>query len=275
MSRRPFAFIIWLLAACVASANGLPARSAGASAAQTATLDGVALGAPIQAVVKALGTPGLVATTDDGHEWRWYDAGGLDVDLLADNALLVRQVLVGRPQALNGATSKLVQPREFPVLEQPASTAAAFMKSIGAVRQTEPEDTVSAWHVGDHLVVLELISGAVHKIFALDAASASHLGYIPGTPAPHFHAPRLLGQFAVDYPKRAIERRAQGVVVVEVSVQASGSVKDVHILVSSGDPDIDAAETLSMRRSKFQPALCDGQPCDSIYLDREDYTLPL
>jgi TonB family protein len=77
----------------------------------------------------------------------------------------------------------------------------------------------------------------------------------------------------VDYPKRAIERRAEGVVVVAIDLASSGTVKDVRIVVSSGDADIDAAEVLSMRRSRFQAARCDGQPCDSIYLDREEYTL--
>jgi TonB family protein len=236
-------------------------------------LGGVALGAPVQSAVKAFGAPGLVATTDDGHEWRWYDAGGLDVDLLADNSLVVRQILVGRPEPLHGTPSKLVQPKEFPVLEKMAREAWVWMKSDGAVPQAEPEGTVSAWRTNSDVVVLELRDNRVQKSLSLDASAAAHLGYIAGPRAPLYRAPRLLSQYPVDYPKRAIERRAEGVVVVQVEVAASGSVKDVRVLVSSGDPDIDAAETLSMRKSKFQPSRCDGQPCDSIYLDREEYSL--
>jgi len=252
---------------------GIVVAARAALADQSVTIGGVTLGAPVEAATRLFGAPGLVQTTDDGHEWRWFDTSGLDVDLLVDNTLTIRQVLVSRPEDVHGTPSKLVQPREFPVLEQAASTAAAFMKSSGAVRQPEPENAVSAWRVADGLVVLELRDGRVRKILALDTASAAHLGYIPGPrPAP-YRSPRLLRQFPVDYPKRAIERRAEGVVVVAVDLASSGNAKSVRVIVSSGDADIDAAEVLSMRRSKFAPARCDGEPCDGIYLDREEYTL--
>ena len=245
----------------------------GVSAGQALTLGGALIGAPVESLTHVLGTPGLVQTTDDGHEWRWFDAGGLDVDLLADNTLTVRQVLVSRPEDVNGTPSKLVQPREFPVLEQPSSAAAAWMKSSGAERQLEPENTISAWRVEGGLVVLELRDGRVNKILALDTASAAHLGYVPGLRSAPYRSPRLLQQYPVDYPKRAIERHAEGVVVVAVDLANTGNAKSVRVIVSSGDADIDAAEVLSMRRSRFAPARCDGTPCDGVYLDREEYTL--
>jgi TonB family protein len=237
------------------------------------TIGGVALGSPVQTAVHAFGAPGLVQTTDDGHEWRWYDASGIDVDLLVDNTLVVRQVLVSRPEDLHGVPSKLVQPHEFPILEESANAAATWMKLNGAVRLSEPENTISAWRIGGDVVVLELRDDRVRKILGLDAAAAAHLGYVPGPRSAQYRSPRLLRQYPVDYPKRAIERRAEGVVVVAIDLASSGTVKDVRIVVSSGDADIDAAEVLSMRRSRFQAARCDGQPCDSIYLDREEYTL--
>lgn len=240
---------------------------------QTLTLGGVAVGTPVETAIRAFGAPGLVQTTDDGHEWRWFDAAGLDVDLLVDNTLVIRQVLVSRPEDVRGVPSTLVQPREFPVLEEPANNAAARMKSMGAARQPEPENTVTAWRLGGGLVVLELHDERVSKILALDTASAAHLGYVPGPGAPPYRSPRLLRQYPVDYPKRAIERRAEGVVVVAVDLTSSGNPKSVRVIVSSGDADLDAAESLSMRRSRFAPARCDGTPCDGVYLDREEYTL--
>jgi TonB family protein len=240
---------------------------------QPLTLGGVTLGTSIEAVTHVFGAPGLVQTTDDGHEWRWFDAAGLDVDLLVDNALTVRQVLVSRPEDVHGMPAKLVQPREFPVLEQTSSGANVWMKSSGATREPEPENSVSAWRVAGGLVVLELRDGQVRKILGLDTTSAAHLGYIPGPKAPPYRSPRLLRQFPVDYPKRAVERRAEGVVVVAVDLASSGSVRSVRVIVSSGDADLDAAEVLSMRKSRFAPARCDGEPCDGIYLDREEYTL--
>ena len=237
------------------------------------TLGGATIGAPVEALTHAFGAPGLVQTADDGHEWRWFDADGLDVDILVDNTLTVRQVLVSRPEEVNGTPSKLVQPKEFPVLEQPSSSAAARMKSSGAVWQPEPENSVTAWRVQGGLVVLELRDGRVRKILALDNASAANLGYVSGPHTASYRSPRLLRQYPVDYPKRAIERRAEGVVAVAVDLASTGSVKSVRVLVSSGDADIDAAEVLSMRRSRFAPARCDGAPCDGVYLDREEYTL--
>ncbi len=236
-------------------------------------LGGVTLGSPVLDVVKEFGAPGLVATTDDGLEWRWFDAKGLDLDLLADDSLVVRQILAGRPEPVRGTPAPLVQPREFPVLEARASAADREMRSAGALHLVEPEGTISAWRVGSAVVVLELRDASVRRILALDEASAARLGYVAGPHAQPYHAPRLLGQYAVDYPKRAIERHAEGVVVVEVQIAASGSVKDVRVLVPSGDADIDAAEVLSMRRSRFAPARCDTQACDGVYLDREEYTL--
>jgi TonB family protein len=237
------------------------------------SLGGVSLGAQIQSAVKLFGAPGLVQSTDDGNEWRWYDTGGIDVDLLTDDALVIRQILVGRPEPLHGKPSPLVQPREFPLLEDSAKAADAWMRASGATRQAEPEGGISTYHVGDDFVVLELRQGNVNKILALDRASAERQGYVAASPAPRHHAPRLVKQFPVDYPKRALERRAEGVVVVQVDLSVTGSVKDVRVLVSSGDPDIDAAESLSMRKSTFTPAHCDGQPCEGVFLDREEYTL--
>jgi TonB family protein len=251
----------------------LIAASGSAQANAATSLDGVTLGTQVISVVKQFGAPGLVQTTDDGNEWRWYDAAGIDVDLLTDDALMVREILVSRPEALRGKPSPLVQPQEFPLLELSAKTAAAQMRSVGAVRQAEPEGGILAYHVSDDIVVLELRQNIVNKILALDQTSAARLGYVAAAQTTRHHAPRLVHQYPVDYPKQAIARRAQGVVVVQVDVSSTGAAKDVRVLVSSGDPDIDAAESLSMRKSTFTPARCDGQPCNGVYLDREEYTL--
>jgi TonB family protein len=250
------------------------ATSIAASGAEQTSLAGVALGEPVTEVVARYGPPDLVATTDDGLEWRWFDARGIDVDLLADNTLAVRQILAARPRPANGVAPRLVQPLEFPVLEMTASTADAWMRSTGGVRQSEPENVVHAFRFGSDVVVLEMRDGAVGKILAMDDASAVRVGYLGGPAGEHYQAPRLTHQFAVDYPKRALERRAQGVVVVAVDLLPSGAVKDARVLVSSGDGDIDGAELLSMRRSTFSPARCDGESCNGLYVDREEYSLP-
>jgi TonB family protein len=243
-------------------------------AAERVHLAGVGLGAPVTDVVTMDGAPGLVATTDDGIEWRWFDAAGIDVDLLTDDALIVRQVLAARPQPVRGLVAPLVQPSEFPLLEATASAAAKRMASSGAPQLAEPEDAVSAWRVGSDVLVLELMRGRVNKLLALDDVAAVRFGYVAGQTPAQFRAPRLVRQFAVDYPKRALSQHAQGVVVVAVDLSEAGTVSHVRVVVSSGNADIDAAEMLSMRRSTFEPARCAGLACASVYVDREEYSLP-
>lgn len=237
-------------------------------------LGGVTLGESVGSVVSAFGAPGLVETTDQGHEWRWFDQGGLDVDLLTDDDLVVSQILVGRPEAIGGKTSPLVQPDTFPFLEDSSAAAAAAMRRRGATAIAEPNAAVSAWRVGDDYVVLELSNGQVHKLLALDRGSAQRVGYM-GSPQSlgAFHAPRLVQQYPVDYPRQAVQARASGVVVVRANISASGSVTSAQVVVSSHNADIDGAELLSIRKSKFRPALCEGQPCAGVYLDREEYSL--
>ncbi len=262
-----------LLKIAFAVTLGIAAATVAAAAAPV-SLAGVTVGEPIGAVVAAFGPPGLVESTDEGHEWRWFDAGGLDVDLLTDDVLATRQILVARPEALGNKAVPLVQPSAYPYLEMSAARAEAAMQKSGASSVREPGGVASVWRVGDDYVVLELMNRSVRKILALDSDAAARAGYV-GTPQPFgaFHAPRLLQQYAVDYPRRAVEQRASGVVVVRAEIAATGAVTGVSVIVSSGNADIDAAEVLSIRKSKFRPAQCHEQPCSGVYLDREEYTL--
>lgn len=254
---------------CLAITFALAASSAFAS-----SLGRVGLGSQVSDVVAVFGAPGLVETTDQGQEWRWFDVGGLDVDLLTDDSLIVQQVLVSQPSPVTGKPAALVEPREYPYLGQSEATATKSLQAQGAVRQPEPDRAVSAWRIGDTYLILELDGSVVRKILALDRSSAARLGYI-GSPVPlgSFHAPRLIKQFPVDYPKRAIDQGAQGVVVVRADIEKTGAVSAVRVIVSSGNVDIDSAETLSIRKSTFRPARCDDNPCDAVFLDREEYTL--
>jgi TonB family protein len=261
--------------ACLASVALLSIAMVGATS-STLTLGGATLGEPVTALVALFGAPGLVETTDQGQEWRWFDANGIDVDLLTDDSLTIHQILVSRPEELGGKISPLVQPSAFPYLEAQAHVADEAMRRSAAVRVAEPNGSVSVWRLADDYIVFELRDTSVHKILALDSDAAARAGYV-GTSQPFgaFHAPRLLRQYAVDYPKRAIDEHASGVVVVRADVSPTGVVTAAKVIVSSGNPDIDDAELTSVRRSTFHPAQCAGQPCAGVYLDREEYTLGL
>ncbi|MDQ6781347.1 MAG: energy transducer TonB [Candidatus Eremiobacteraeota bacterium] len=244
------------------------------SAGFTGSLGGASLDIPVLSVVRSLGMPSLVQSTDDGQEWRWFNARGLDVDLLADDALTVHQILASRPEAVEGKPFPLVQPAELPLLEAPLAEASKALTAAGGRLAESGGAAVALWRFAGAFVALQPARAHVAKILVLDEWAARRFGYFgSGVMLGAHRAPRLTHQPAVDYPHAAIASRAQGVVIVRVDVAASGAVKNAVVLLSSGNSDIDAAEMQSMRRSSFRPARCDGQPCDGVFLDREEYTL--
>lgn len=60
------------------------------------------------------------------------------------------------------------------------------------------------------------------------------------------------------------ERSARGRLRVRLLVRADGSVGRVDILVSSGDPALDAAARRGLLRWRFIPARADGEPIDAF-----------
>ena len=57
-----------------------------------------------------------------------------------------------------------------------------------------------------------------------------------------------------DYPKGARQRGEQGDVVVEIRVNAEGTVDEVKVATSSGFPELDEAAVRAARAAKFSPA---------------------
>ena len=57
-----------------------------------------------------------------------------------------------------------------------------------------------------------------------------------------------------EYPKGARQRGEQGDVVVEIRINAKGTVDDVAVAVSSGFPELDEAAVKAARAAKFSPA---------------------
>lgn len=244
------------------------------SAGFSASLGGASLDIPVLSVVRNLGVPSLVQSTDDGQEWRWFNARGLDMDLLTDDALVVHQILASRPEAIEGKTFPLVQPAELPLLDASLAEASKALTVAGGRPAESGGAPVALWRFADAFVALQPAHARVAKLLVLDEWAARRFGYLgSGTTVGAHRAPRLTHQAAVDYPHAAIASRAQGVVIIRVDVAGSGAVKNAAVLVSSGNSDIDAAEVQSMRRSSFRPARCEGQPCDGVFLDREEYTL--
>ena len=66
-----------------------------------------------------------------------------------------------------------------------------------------------------------------------------------------------------DYPKEARQRGEQGDVVVEIRVNAEGTVDAVTVAASSGFPELDEAAVRAARAAKFSPARSGRDPVAS------------
>ena len=66
--------------------------------------------------------------------------------------------------------------------------------------------------------------------------------------------PRPKRNIRPDYPKGARQRGEQGEVVLEIRVNAEGSVDDVKVAVSSGFAELDDAAVRAAKAAKFSPA---------------------
>lgn len=66
-----------------------------------------------------------------------------------------------------------------------------------------------------------------------------------------------------DYPKGARQRGEQGDVVVEIRVNAEGTVDAVKVAASSGFPELDEAAVRAARAAKFSPARSGRDPVAS------------
>lgn len=73
-------------------------------------------------------------------------------------------------------------------------------------------------------------------------------------------AARVLQMPEPDYPPLSRERGEQGVVMLQLAVDASGRLGEVNVLRSSGFARLDKAARAAVQRWRFQPAIENGQP---------------
>jgi len=230
----------------------------GADADGTLRLGGIGIGTSILDVVKMLGPPDVVQTTDYGHFWQWAQARGLDREILTDDDLVVKSILVAPAQPASTA-----QPPELPVLGDPIDEATRSATASGAVSVHRGGDTWSVWRWNGGVLVLEMKSSLVVRLRAFDEATATSRGYFgPVAAAPEHHAPILEKQYVP-----AFVPDGSGNVIVRVEVDARGKATNARVVVSSGDREIDRFEIDSMSNSTFAPASCAGVPCAGVYLD--------
>lgn len=75
--------------------------------------------------------------------------------------------------------------------------------------------------------------------------------------------PRPKRNIRPDYPKGARQRGEQGDVILEIRVNAEGTVDDVKVATSSGFVELDEAAVKAARAAKFSPARSGHEPVAS------------
>jgi TonB family protein len=241
------------------------------------SLSGVTIGATVLDAVKAFGAPDVIRTTDLGHEWQWVETGGLDREVLTDDDMIVRQVLIAQLAPIPGESPPpVVQPVEFRALAVSVDDAAGAVEAAGGTAIIEPDPSIRAWSFPGGVLVAELDGDIVGRLTALDDRMARLLGYLQPPPERQpaiYRAPVLTRDFNVSYPTAAMRAGIEGRAVVRVLVDPKGTPKDVRIVVTSGNADIDAAALESARKSAFRPARCDDARCAGVFFDLQEYML--
>lgn len=75
--------------------------------------------------------------------------------------------------------------------------------------------------------------------------------------------PRPRASIRPDYPRLARLRGAEGSVLVEIRVNARGTVDEVTVVSSSGHDDLDAAAVKAAKAARFEPAKSGGKSVPS------------
>jgi protein TonB len=75
------------------------------------------------------------------------------------------------------------------------------------------------------------------------------------------------------YPQQARQQGVEGTVVLRLTVRADGTPSDVRLSQSSGHTDLDNAAVAHVRRSRFSPALRNGEPVSATITFRVKFRL--
>lgn len=84
---------------------------------------------------------------------------------------------------------------------------------------------------------------------------------------------QALAAAAPEYPVEAARNRTSGYATVEFTVNPDGSVSNAHVIASQPARVFNSAAIQAVSRSKFKPALKDGQPVSSTLQRRIDFQL--
>jgi TonB family protein len=85
-------------------------------------------------------------------------------------------------------------------------------------------------------------------------------------------APVLVAKVAPEFPRAALEAGVEGTVVMELYIDAQGSVQHVHVISTPGF-GLDEAAKVAARQFKFKPATIDGKPVASQVMYEQKFVV--
>ena len=93
----------------------------------------------------------------------------------------------------------------------------------------------------------------------------------PPQPVGETRAAQVVSPAAPEYPLEAARNSTSGYATVEFTVNPDGSVSNAHVIASHPRRLFDQAAIQAVSRSKFKPALKNGQPVSSVLQRRIDF----
>lgn len=192
-----------------------------------------------------------------------FDEAGREIDVLAkaDSTNYTLTLLRSKLDAQKKLQARQQQEQQLKA-QKTAELAAAAQQA--ASQQAAAAKAEAAKEAADRLAAQQ--AAAAKTAAASKAAAAA-----PPKPAGETRAAVVVSPAAPEYPLQAARNQTSGYAVVEFTLAANGSVQDPHVVDSSPRRVFDSAAIQAVKRSKFEPALKDGQPVSSVLRRRIDF----
>jgi len=190
-----------------------------------------------------------------------FDEAGREIDVLAkaDPTNYTLTLLRSKLDA-----QKKLQARQQQEAQLKVQKAAEFAAAQQAAQQAAAAKAAAEKEAADKLAAQQAAAAKV-------AAAPPRQVAAPPKPAGETRAAKVIAPAAPEYPLQAARNQTSGYAVVEFTVSADGAVQEPHIVDSSPRRVFDSAAIQAVRRSKFEPALQNGQPVSSVVRRRIDF----
>jgi protein TonB len=168
------------------------------------------------------------------------------------------EIVVAKPDPMAAAPASIETPMPHPTRQPRARAIAAPVPTVPTVDHAAPEAPIVA-DVSAPEAATPSSPGIEPARSSKDAARATD-----GGGALLSAKPRYRVNPAPEYPIASSRRREEGVVMVQVRVDANGAPSAISLAASSGYPLLDAAALDAVRRWTFDPARAAGAPVSSL-----------